>query len=315
MFKKFILAVTVLFSTQAFAINLPTEFTMTERWLSWTTTFDIESNQQKFGTVNRKLLSWTPQYHLKDLDDQLLAIGKMRFWNLLAFFDVTDVDGTPLGTVEQKYTWFFPTFEIVSPQGLKLARAQLNFWGTKYTLSDVVDEHVLATMSRPFFRLKNNWMINIIDADALNEGNLHTHLLLVMLAYQVDREYWERQRRRHQSEINQDYDDLFGAAEAQPLTAQFASNTSKGKAPTLPERPAAAAELGAKLERFIDVLETDEPTEEDFAIVESLVTDNITEEDAFINTAQELFTLFESDDLTSGQKAALYLMLKNRLGQ
>lgn len=315
MIKKFLLVFTVLFSAKACAMNLPTEFTMTERWLSWTTTFDIESRQQKFGTVNRKLLSWTPQYHLKDLDDRLLAIGKMRFWNLLAFFDVFEADGAPLGTVEQRLTWFFPTFDIVSPQGLKLARASLNFWGTKYTLTSIVDEeHVLATMTRPFFRLKNNWTVNIIDAEAMNESSVHPHLLLVMLAYQVDREYWDAARRRRQNEM-QNFDDAFGAAEARPFTALCASTTAQEGASMMPVRPAAAAELGAKLETFIAVLEESEPTEGDFTFVESLVTENITEEEAVLNKAEELFALFESDDLTSGQKAALYLLLKNRLEQ
>ena len=310
MLKKVVFVLSVLFSTQAFAFNLPTEFTVTERWLSWTTTFDIENNQQKFGTVNRKLLSWSPQYHLKDTNDELLAKGKMRFWNLLAFFDVTDAAGTPLGTLEQKLTWFFPTFEIVSPRGFKLAKAELNFWGTKYTLSDVVDDHTLATMTRPFFRLKNNWTVNILDTDALNENNLHPHMLLVMLAYQVDREYWKAARRNRDYE---DADDLLGAAESHRLSTVFAANTLRAAETKMPQRPEAANELCSMLELFTGVVEAAEPTEEDFSFVESLVNENIADEAEFISKAKELFILFESNDLTDGQKAALYLMLKNRL--
>ena len=57
MLKKLFFVLGILFSTQAFAITLPSEFSVTERWISWTTTFDVETNQQKFGTINRKLLS------------------------------------------------------------------------------------------------------------------------------------------------------------------------------------------------------------------------------------------------------------------
>lgn len=229
--KKLLFVLSVLFSTQAFALHLPNEFSVTERWLSWTTTFDAETNQQKFGTINRKLLSWSPQYHLKDANDVLLAKGTMRFWDLLAFFDVTDADGTALGTLEQKLTSFWPTFEIVSPSGLKRAKAELNFWGTCYTLSDVVDGHTLATMRHPFFGLDNTWTVNILDPDALNENNLHPHMLLMMIAYQVDRGYREKSHRRH--ERNQDYDN-YGQADAFSISNTFILNTSTRHKSSLP---------------------------------------------------------------------------------
>ena len=240
----------------------------------------------------------------------LLAKGTMRFWNLLAFFDVTDADGTPLGTLEQKLTWFFPTFEIVSPRGLKLAKAELNFWGTCYTLTDVMDGHTLGTMSRSFFRFKNNWTVNILDPDALNENNLHPHMLLVMLAYQVDREYWEAARRRHEHNANQEQ---YTSAQSHSAHILCAVNRSNPEEVTLPERPEIANELCSLLEHYCSVIDLAEPTEEDFSFVESLASEHIADEDEFIDKAKELFALFESDDLTDGQKTALYFMLKKRL--
>jgi len=267
------------------ASQLPDEFYVTERWLSWTTTFDIETKAEKLGTVHRKFFSLTPEYHLHNMEDQLISKAKMRFWSLGAIFEVTDSQGAPQGTVEETFSWFFPTFEIVSPRAEKLAKASLNFWGTKWTLVDPINEQTIAELSRPLFRLKNDWTVNVYDRSSFAESKkIHPNMFMVLIAFQVDKEYW--------------------AALSNSLTADT-------------EAVFHIEDLKRDLKTYRGSITEIEPTENDFIAVETLTEQMVadTSDDRFIGTVRSLMDLLESGALPDSQKAALYLMLENRLNK
>lgn len=60
---------------------LPTEFTVSERWLSWSSDFDVETKQYKLGYLHRKILSWTLEYDFYSYNDQLEAKAKARWFS------------------------------------------------------------------------------------------------------------------------------------------------------------------------------------------------------------------------------------------
>ena len=137
---------------------------MKQHWLSFTTTFDIETDQLKLGTVHRKFLTLSPvRYDFYDYASNLQAIATMRWLSWGATFDVTDASGAPIGGVDQRLFTFFPHFEILSPVGHVLAIAKMNFWGTTYSISDPVTQEQIATLSRSFSRLKDNWTVTLTN--------------------------------------------------------------------------------------------------------------------------------------------------------
>lgn len=170
--------------------RVPNEFTVKERWLSWTTDFDIETKQFKLGYVHRKLFSLAIEYDLHEMDDSLLAKARMRWFSWGATFDVEDNFEIPLGRVEEKIFTFFPTFEIISPKNEVLAIAKMNFWGTTYTLRDPVTSEPLATLSRPFFRLKDNWTAKIVNPELFHQKQIDPRLFIILMAFQTDRDTW-----------------------------------------------------------------------------------------------------------------------------
>lgn len=287
MFKK-LLSLFCLCSLSLSALqSFPSEFYVKERWIAATTTFDIESDEFKLGTVHRKFFSWTPEYHLKDMNGEFQAKAKMRFWSFQTIFDVEDGQGKPLGTVEQNLTWFFPSFEIVSPTHQRLAKAELNFWGTKYTITDRNDDHVIALLTRPFFQFfKNTWTVTIVDPKAIDEKAINPNLFLVLIAFQVDSEYW----RAHQNNNN-------------TLTINDTVEDTQ-------------QELMKELEEKGKNLPDVEPKEEDLVFVETLSEENKGEsktEELFLQTFRTLMKKLDSNELTIAQKVGLYRMLQNRL--
>ena len=172
---------------------------MTQRWLSWTTTFDIETDQMKLGTVHRKFFSLSPvRYDFYDYAENLQAYATMRWFSWGATFDVADAKDQPIGTVEQRIFTFFPTFDIISPQGHILATAKMNFWGTTYSIKDPVSQEEMATLWRPFLRLKDNWLVTLTNPELYAQRQIDPRLFILVMAFQTDREAWaaERERRR-----------------------------------------------------------------------------------------------------------------------
>jgi len=323
MFKKFIgpLLTTLCFFlySSGFAHNaLPDEFTVTERWISLTTTFDIKSKTEVLGTVHRKIFSLVHQYQLLDMQENLLASARMRFFSLLTIFDVTDYNSNSLGIVKEELTWFFPTFTIISPNQRILGEAVLNFWNTKFTISDPFDGHTIATIERPFLRLKSNWVIKIEDMAAISVNNIHPHLLMTLAAFQVDREYWTAYRQQLKEEDFDRNDSLHR------INFSVAQNKKSSTSQMIAKKSSLALEnirrsFQDELESYRFKLNEIEPTERDFASIESMEIASLSEDklasdvEKLQNSLSELFALFSSDQVTESEKAALFIMLENKL--
>ena len=97
-----------------------------------------------------------------------------------------------MGMIKEELFRFFPTFNLYSHDGTRLADACLNFWGTTFTIYDAITEEEIATMSRGLFRLKNDWDIHITNPALFEARKIHPYLFLTALAFQGDRENWQQ---------------------------------------------------------------------------------------------------------------------------
>lgn len=197
--KKLICTVLMFFCVQTgFALSstdIPDEFYINEHWFSLTRNFDIKSESQHFGTVYRKLLSLTLTYEFLDPNENSLAIAKSRFFSLTTKFDIYNKQGDLLGIADENFFVFFPTFDLYGSDGAtKLARAKMNFWGTSFTIYDPVTDTEMATMSRSYFRLKDNWTVNITNRALFDQKHIDPALLITVLAFQTDSDYWKAQQ-------------------------------------------------------------------------------------------------------------------------
>lgn len=190
--KKYLLALFLFaFASLKGFFELPEEFYVTQRWISLTTTFDVATNTQKLGTVDRTFFSLRYEYNFYDFNNAHQAKARMRWFTFGAIFDVTDADGKILGSVNERILTLFPTFEIVSPSGEILAIASMNLWGTEYSLKDPASNQEIANLSRPFFRLKDNWTVKVTNPSLLAEKKIDPRLFITVMAFQTDMDTWK----------------------------------------------------------------------------------------------------------------------------
>lgn len=178
----------------AFTIDeIPDKIYLTQHWVSYTTSFDIKTKTTTLGTLYRRNFSLLLTYDFYDNLNNLLTMATARFFSLGAHFDVYDDKKNLLGTVDETIFSFFPSFELYSRDSIKLARAAMNFWGTIFTLYDATTDKEIAVMYRSFFRVKNDWTIEIKNRALLKSRHIDPGLFMTVLAFQGDREYWEEQ--------------------------------------------------------------------------------------------------------------------------
>ncbi|WED42368.1 hypothetical protein [Legionella cardiaca] len=185
-----------------FAINLssagnvhsiPNEISVREHWISLTKSYDIETSTSKLGTLYRRFFSLLLTYDFYDPTDIKTATAKARFFSFGAHLDIYDQTDVLMGSVEEKIFTFFPTFEIYARDlATKLARAEMNFWGTKFYIYDPVTSQEMAIMSRSFFRLKNDWTIQVTNRALLEQKNIDPRVLMTVLAVQGEIEDWQK---------------------------------------------------------------------------------------------------------------------------
>lgn len=200
--RWFISLLSVFLISPVLAFDLDNKMYLAEHYVSYTSSFDVSTDDRKLGTLYRRVLSLNTKYDFYDIKNKLLATAESHFFSFGAHLDIFDDNKVLLGTVEEKIFTWFPSFEIFSPDGVRLANATMNFWGTTFTLYDGRSTRVLAEMSRDFFRLRNYWTINIKDLDRLKERHIDSRLLLTVLAVQGDIEYLEQYRRRERERQN-----------------------------------------------------------------------------------------------------------------
>lgn len=285
--------------------DLPEQFFVTERWLSWTTTFDIETKSFRLGTVHRKFLSLVPEYEFYDFQERLLAKARMRFFSLGAIFDVTDHLGLPMGRVEERIFSFFPKFDIISPDGQILAQAEMNFWGTKYTISTLSHKEI-ATLSRSFFRIKDNWTVTIYKREAFIDSFIDPRLFIVVMAFQTDMDNWR-------------------AANSLAMSTKMGVCNDFVKQNKIENPDESLEQLDETLMEYRDQFcDFCDPLEEDFDEVEKIADaylrqycddfqdQSLDERKRLLKGCQLLMPLLEQGTLTSSQKNALFLMIEKQ---
>jgi uncharacterized protein YxjI len=175
---------------------IPDEVFVNEHWISLTKSYDIETRTQKLGTLYRRFISLFLTYDFYNPMDVKVATAKARFFSFGAHLDIYDQSDAFIGGVEEKIFTFFPAFEIIAKDSrTKLARAEMNFWGTRFYIYDTETGQEMAIMSRPLLRLKNDWTINVTNRALLEHKNIDSRVLMTVIALQGEIEDWQKEHK------------------------------------------------------------------------------------------------------------------------
>jgi len=191
--------------------DLPNQLKVTQNLISLTLGFEIKTQEnKKLGTLYRRLLKLTPHYELTDTNGNRLAIARSNFYLFSAHFDIYDANEQFLGMIDEDFLSLLPSFELFGPDGhVKLADAIMNIWGTQFQVFDPETHQEIARMTRPFFRIKNDWTIDIENRELMQKKAINPDLLLTVLAFQTDKEAWKKRRDnqyslRHEMSLSED---------------------------------------------------------------------------------------------------------------
>ena len=295
-------------SSTVFSKNeVPAEFSVTEHWISLTTSFDIETKTHKLGTLYRKFFSFLLTYEFFDPFDNKMATARARFFSFTAHFDIVDNNERLLGMAEERMFSFFPTFDIyASDASTKLARASMNFWGTTFTIYDPATDQEMAEMHRSFFRLKNDWNIKITNRALFESKNIDFRVLMTVLAFQGDRENWERDRDNDNRQIkgniksadtkSQITDDELNILKEKIAVAARRAELDNVQKPKLQSLEKIANELENNYKESQTNDETNQTTQEKLS--------------SFIDYS---LSLIASNDVSDTKKKAILYLLKMRL--
>lgn len=299
--------------------DTPTEISVKQRWLSLTNTFDIAAGDRKLGIVKRAILSWTPQYQFFDTNDVLQAKAKMRFFSLGATFDVWNANEELIGRVDERITVFFPTFDIYRGDGYHAAKAKLNFWGTKYTVSDPDTNDEIAHLTRNFLRFKEDWKATIVNPTLFAEKNIDVRLFVIVMVLQTDYDMWAtfrffQNKNALLPKISQDL------GESEILTLQNSVQHHRDC-----------------LETYRESFGRMEPSHEDIQSVEEIVDRKLDEMELAVSQDMKeelqhkphevakaqiiekgisiIMPLLSSDELSTGQKSALFHLMDQMISE
>lgn len=287
--------------------RIPDELSIKEHWVSLTTSYDIETRTQKLGTLYRKFFSFLLTYDFYDPFDNKIAYARSKFFSFTAHFDVYDNNENYLGAADERLFAFFPTFDIYDRDGYtKLATASMNFWGTTFYIYDPVTGNEMAYMSRSFFRLKNDWTFKVSDRGLFEQKRIDPRVLLTVIAFQGDREYWESQNKE---------DNQKGVRHTKD--AAFASDISREQVQTLLNKIA----LLSKHEGFDNHQELNEQIVATIANELERGYQTTQSADSLTQTSQERLNAFtdyclnlvQSNTLSDEKKKTILFLLKTRL--
>lgn len=193
--------------------RLPNEFSVVERFLSLTSTFDISTELEPFAVARKRFFSLTTTFDLEDNHQRLLASARSRFFSWGTIADVADPAGNKIGWIEEELFRILPwsEYKVFNQENRLVAIAKMNFWGTEFELyhPDHTSE-VYATISRPFFRCcRDYWTVKIKNYDIFEQKIIDPRLLVILAIYQTDKDARDRYRREVIDQLlrDQNYND------------------------------------------------------------------------------------------------------------
>ncbi len=209
--KPLFLFLTLWLSASATMSRLPGQFQVRERFLSLTSTFDVNTEQgEPFITARKRFFSLTSTFDLEDRFQTPLATASSRFfvWGTVA--DVVDPSGRKIGWIEEELFRILPwaEYRVFNHQNQLVAIAKMNFWGTEFEIYHPDDERfVFATIGRSFFRcFRDDWTVQINNFEVFEEGIIDPRLLVILAIYQTDKDNRDRMRREVLDQLTQDQD-------------------------------------------------------------------------------------------------------------
>lgn len=152
--------------------------------------YSLYTGKELIGEVKRKYISLSIDYEL--FKSNLKAKAQKEIFQFGILYKITNQAGELIGKIEERIYRILPTFDLFSPSGEKWLSGELDFWGNEYTFIDPSSGHVIATLSRPFFRASDDWEAKIHKPELLFSKGIDDDLFYLILGLQGDYQHWSK---------------------------------------------------------------------------------------------------------------------------
>ncbi len=192
------------------SFTFPAKFHIMQRIFSWTTTFDIASDEEYLATAMSQFFNVSATYHLTTFEDQSpLAHAKARFLCWGTIIDLYDETG-PIATMEEELFRILPwgEYKIFDTEHNLIAHAKMYILGTRFEirLPDAPEE-IYAILARPLLRLfRDAWTCEVLS----DTEKIDPKLLIFLAVFQTDKDNRDRYRAQINSELRKEVEDFNG---------------------------------------------------------------------------------------------------------
>jgi len=165
--------------------SVPAEFSIRERIISLTDTFDLTAGDKVFGQITEKLISLTKSFTLTTPSGACVAKARSRILSWGTHIDVTDCEGRKIGGIKEEVfkslLKVHTTYTILNAADQEVAVSTKVDWiSTSVTLTKPGGA-AIATLDRRFLNiLSDSWKAHIQDAAAVDP-----RLLVMIAAYKT----------------------------------------------------------------------------------------------------------------------------------
>ncbi|MFC1523121.1 hypothetical protein ACFL6Y_12000, partial [Elusimicrobiota bacterium] len=142
---------------KAEAPPFPSEFTITERVISVTDTFEIEANKKKYGAITEALISLTKSFEYKDQNKKCVAKASAKLVSWGSHVVVTDCDKNKIGSIKENVVKslfsVYTNYSILDAKDKEIAISEKVDWiTTELTLTDK-EGQVIVELKRPWINI------------------------------------------------------------------------------------------------------------------------------------------------------------------
>lgn len=179
--------------------SFSSQFSVIERIVSWTSTFDIVFEGQSFATAYGRFFKICAAYDLTSSKGEPLGLAQGRFFSWGTMIDLYDTE-KKIGRIEENVFRVFPwaEYRLFDAENKPVGQAKMNVLGTRFEVHLFQEpEKIFATISRPFIRFfRDRWETEILS----DPERLDSRFLIFLAVFQTDHD----NRARYRKEIQQD---------------------------------------------------------------------------------------------------------------
>ena len=178
------------------APSLPSEFTIHERVISLTDTFDLKDGKKTMGTITEKFFSMTKSFKYVDAAGVCVAEARARFFSWGTHVDVTDCQGRKVGAIKENvlksFFKVYTTYSILDGSDKEIATSEKVEWISTDVALTSRQGRAIAALHRPWLNfLSDNWTVKVSDPNACD-----SRLIVMIAAYKTS---VDNDRRREES--------------------------------------------------------------------------------------------------------------------